>query len=144
MRILSHSCIKHFVHWMVWVVNVCWVKGVGFLFWWLWFIFSSLVLNEARTSLPYSSVYHIWAWICCFLPFITFFCAFMLQLQAVVFCWKIWQLLLDGWIWFGWTWAEGKCDEACHMIAKPSLFMSVSCIHLLLWKSVRVRYEKDF
>ncbi len=88
------------------------------------------ILNDARTSLPNSDVYHIWAWLCCFHchRYLLFLhggtCAFFLEDLAALTGQS--EILDVGWeageVWQGvCEWRELEdVNEACHIIAKPS------------------------
>lgn len=65
MNLCPHYCIKHFVHLLFDFIFLC-VCTLANEWSVLFVIPFCFILNDARTSLPNSDVYHIWAWICCF------------------------------------------------------------------------------
>lgn len=94
-------------------------------------ILFSPVMNEARTSLPYSSVYHIWAWICCFYPHHYFLC---FHAAASRFYCLIGRSGSSYWtVGCGVVWVGLGVNEACHMIAKP---YCINLLHIPLWMIV--------
>lgn len=137
MNLLSHYCIEHFVH-LLFDFRVFLGERVEGC----WYLFLS-ILNDARTSLPNSDVYHIWAWICCFYRHHLLLC-FHAGAHAFLLFWKMaaligrLEILSVGWgaceVWQGvceW-WGVEDVNEACRFLAKPSQLTLVTRISLLL------------
>lgn len=125
------NLLSHFVH----LFDFCEYVGE-----WVFCAPPPPILNDVRTSLPNSDVYHIWTWMCCFYCHLSpafsqwDSCFVWDDLAALIGQLEMFgRRMGNGWCLAGCVRVTGTwCDWSMPYYCQTSWFMSVTCVYLLL------------